>query len=199
MSLGSIWTCSTCSKTIQNEEPNWLGQCESCSALCRLVPYGWTQVDTSFRRQRPAHVHPRVWVLDPANGLLKIRPEPEQGADRNPLNYPESCWEWQPGQHHAPQASPALFESPMAPEMNWAVVGKRARQVPAYYLFLPAPPKTMLEPEADHLCCNRRCVNPGHIEWVTKSENTRRNAIRERYSVRWMAKFTAAAKEAGVL
>ena len=26
----------------------------------------------------------------------------------------------------------------------------------------------------DHLCCNRRCVNPGHMELVTNSENVRR-------------------------
>lgn len=26
----------------------------------------------------------------------------------------------------------------------------------------------------DHLCRNRRCVNPNHLEWVTRGENVRR-------------------------
>ena len=30
--------------------------------------------------------------------------------------------------------------------------------------------------ELDHLCRNRRCVNPDHLEPVTKSENMRRAA-----------------------
>lgn len=28
--------------------------------------------------------------------------------------------------------------------------------------------------ELDHLCRNRGCVNPGHLEWVPKTENIRR-------------------------
>lgn len=172
----ALHTCSTCSKTFHGYEPNWLGQCQDCGYVCRLVPFGWTAVDTSFRRQRPAHVHPRDWVLDPENGFVK-----KDGAT--------GCWNWQPGQHHAPQASPALFESRLAPEMHWAVRGKTARQVPAYYLMLDAPPEGMRQPEADHLCCNRRCINPEHIEWVSKDENTRRNAIRERYSRLWKERW----------
>jgi hypothetical protein len=30
--------------------------------------------------------------------------------------------------------------------------------------------------ELDHLCFNRRCVNPDHLEPVTRQENVRRNA-----------------------
>ena len=171
MSLKQLHMCSTCSKSF-TEEPSWMGQCKDCAGLCTLVPFGWTMIDTSFRRQRPANVHPRNWVMDPDNGLVKV--------DELTM-----CWNWQPGQHHGPQASPALFESVLAPNMHWAVKGKRARQVPAYYLFLNAPPDGMREPEADHYCCNRRCINPDHIGWVTKTENTRRNAIRERFSKRW--------------
>ena len=35
----------------------------------------------------------------------------------------------------------------------------------------------------DHLCFNRMCINPEHLEAVTRSENTRRELIR-RYSER---------------
>ncbi len=31
-----------------------------------------------------------------------------------------------------------------------------------------------LPPELDHMCRNRRCVNPGHLESVTHKENCRR-------------------------
>lgn len=31
--------------------------------------------------------------------------------------------------------------------------------------------------EIDHLCRNRRCVNPGHLEPVTHAENMRRGAV----------------------
>lgn len=169
MTLTGLRTCSTCSKSFR-EEPNWAGQCPSCSQLCLLLPYGWTMIDSSVRKQRPANVHPREWVRDERNGLIKVE---------------DGCWNWQPGQHHAPQASPALFDSPLAPEMHWAVAGRSGRQVPAYYIFLNAPPASLKQPEADHLCCNRRCVNPDHIEWTSKDENTRRNHIRERYSRLW--------------
>lgn len=32
--------------------------------------------------------------------------------------------------------------------------------------------------EPDHLCNNRDCVEPGHLEWVTHEENCRRIALR---------------------
>lgn len=171
-------SCKTCSKAFK-EDPNWLGQCPDCAQICWLTPVEWTPTDTTFRRQRPAHVHPRDWVLDPNNGLVAVAGAPPDSA---PVEYPGHCWEWQPGQHHAPQASPALFESPLAPEMHWATRGKSGRQVPAYYLFIGEPPEGLRQPEADHYCCNRRCINPLHISWVSKDENTRRNQVRARYA-----------------
>ena len=164
----TLASCSTCKRTLSPQNRNALGMCQSCVALCELVPEGWTNKETTFRKQRPDSVHPKDWLLDPANGYI----------DRDVRD----CWNWLPGQHHAPQASPSLFTSPLAPEMAWAVRGRAGRQVPAYYLFLRPPPEGMREPEADHLCCNRRCVNPDHIEWTSKAENTRRNAVRAAFS-----------------
>lgn len=43
--------------------------------------------------------------------------------------------------------------------------------------------------ELDHLCRNRSCVNPAHLEPVTHLENMRRGVIQERYK-EWVATIT---------
>lgn len=53
----------------------------------------------------------------------------------------------------------------------WNGTGEVRAHVAAYELVVgPIPPG--LEP--DHLCRNKRCVHPGHLEPVTHAENTRR-------------------------
>ena len=44
----------------------------------------------------------------------------------------------------------------------------------AYELFVGEIPPHL---EIDHLCRNRRCVNPTHLEPVTRSENIRRGLL----------------------
>ena len=54
-----------------------------------------------------------------------------------------------------------------------AYVGRRAvRPYRLAYEVLIGPIPTGLEP--DHLCRNRACYNPWHLEWVTHQENCRR-------------------------
>ena len=170
-----LYTCSTCRRTIKHQPDNREGQCPECEHICFMVPAGWENRDTTIRMQRPVSIHPKEWVLNPLNKYIQILPDKEDDSFTG-------CWNWLPGAHHAPQASPSLFESPLAPEMHWAVKSRAGRQVPAYYLFMDAPDPKLLQPEADHLCCNRRCVNPDHIEWTSKAENTRRNTIRDKYA-----------------
>ena len=45
----------------------------------------------------------------------------------------------------------------------------------SYFLFVGAIPYGK---EPDHLCRNRICVNPFHIEWVTHAENMRRARLK---------------------
>lgn len=46
--------------------------------------------------------------------------------------------------------------------------GTRQAHVIAYRELIGEPPPHL---EPDHLCRNRACVNPAHIEWVTHREN----------------------------
>ena len=53
----------------------------------------------------------------------------------------------------------------------------KGRYVPVHRVFLLTesvlhnPPEGM---EIDHLCKQRTCVRPSHLEWVTRQENLRR-------------------------
>lgn len=50
----------------------------------------------------------------------------------------------------------------------------------AYELLVGPIPKDLT---VDHLCHNRRCVNPEHMELVTLAENTRRSNVRRGQAV----------------
>lgn len=87
------------------------------------------------------------------------------GAPRTDPQYivdPETgCWIWQWALH--PENGYGI----------WNVRGKRGQQAHRHYyemLVGPIPEGLTI----DHLCRNRPCVNPAHLEPVTSQENRRR-------------------------
>ena len=83
--------------------------------------------------------------------------------------HPETnCWEWLAAVHH--QTGYAQFwDGTKTPSgSNRTVLAHRW----AFEEWRGPVPEGL---ECDHLCRNRACVNPGHIELVTHTENVRRS------------------------
>ena len=103
------------------------------------------------RQRQPGPVAPRFW-----SKVLR-------GAD-------SACWPWL-GALQAGRGEGAYGLFAVKRGDRWC--GTTAHRV-AYELTHGSAPSGL---EIDHLCRNRRCCNPAHLEAVTRTENQRRGQV----------------------
>ena len=82
---------------------------------------------------------------------------------------PNDCWEWN-----------ASLNGDNGYGLFWT--GERT-QVAHRFLYETIIGSVPVGFELDHLCRNKRCVNPSHLDVVTRSENTKRG-------IRWKKEKT---------
>lgn len=73
------------------------------------------------------------------------------------------CWEWVGAKQPSGYGSFTVRYPTMEPSHRFAYQAHRGEVIPHGL-------------EIDHLCRNRSCVNPAHLELVTRRENVRRSA-----------------------
>jgi hypothetical protein len=91
-----------------------------------------------------------------------MRPSPLERFHTHYNVTPSGCWEWSKALNHGGYGT-------------FAYGGRRMGAHRAAWELLRGPIPAGLD--VDHLCRNRRCVNPDHLEPVTRSVNLARGQV----------------------
>lgn len=121
--------------------------------------YGWCQNHLAKARRRGWRSPPRPTLEERLwSKVDKAGPIPAERPDLG------RCWVWTASLNSMGYGQLMVVEAPGRRRPN------RAHRL-AYELTVGPIPEGL---ELDHLCCNKRCVNPAHLEPVTHAENVRR-------------------------
>lgn len=125
------------------------------------IPYGYCHCGCGKKTELALRDRPtRNWIKGQPKRFLsghynniKNRKWPQYKIDKN------GCWVWQLALDADGYASYEVNQK--------YISGHR-------YYYLKHKGEIPLGLQLDHLCCNRACVNPDHLECVSQSENIRR-------------------------
>lgn len=134
---------------------------------------------------------------DPQGGrkfFLRGTPE-ERFWNKVDRRGPDECWNWLGAKNNAGYGHIGI---PTSPGGRYSPVLAHRFSYELHGGTLPPSQLGSNTQTIDHLCYNRLCVNPAHLEVVTHKENLRRRRPRTHYSIpkrgadgRWVAKEIA--------